>query len=120
VTSRPTSPEELAPLSPQVFHVLLALADRPRHGYGILLEVEERTAGATRLGTGTLYSIVKRLRTDGWIEETDAPPGEDDDPRRRHYRLTTTGRNALACEARRLQALVRQAGRKAVLPGATA
>jgi DNA-binding PadR family transcriptional regulator len=106
-------------MSAQLFHILLALADGPRHGYGILLEVEERTEGRVRLGTGTLYSIIKRLRDDGWIEEGAAPAGVEPDPRRRHYRLTGTGRRAMTAEAERLQALVRQARAKAVLPGVT-
>jgi DNA-binding PadR family transcriptional regulator len=103
-------------VSPQVFHVLLSLADGARHGYGILLEVEARTGGTTTMGTGTLYSIIKRLRSDGWIEETDAPPGEADDPRRRHYRLSDTGRRVLREEAERLRQLVRQAESKDILP----
>jgi DNA-binding PadR family transcriptional regulator len=102
-------------ISPQLFHVLLSLADGARHGYGILLEVQERTGGAVSLGTGTLYSIVKRLREDGWIAETEAEDPEREDPRRRHYRLTEAGRRVLRLEAERLRALVRQAEAKAIL-----
>lgn len=101
------------PLSDPVLRILLALADGPGHGYGILQEVEARGG---RMGTGTLYTAIKRLRGDGWIEETDAPDGADDDPRRRYYRLTREGRGVLASEARRLEALVAQARSKAVLP----
>jgi DNA-binding PadR family transcriptional regulator len=108
------SPSEL-PVSPHAFHILLSLADRPRHGYGILLEVEARSEGRMRLGTGTLYSIIKRLRADGWIEDAEAPAEADEDARRRHYRLTDIGREALAAEAERLQGMVRQAVAKSVL-----
>ena len=103
-------------MSPHVFHILLSLADHPRHGYGILLDVEERTGGRMVLGTGTVYSAIKRLRTLGWIVETEAPEGSDDDPRRIHYRLTKAGRRELRQEAEQLQAMVRQAQSRAVLP----
>lgn len=110
-------PTDLLPLSDAVFHILLALVDRPRHGYGVILEVEARTDGRVELGTGTLYSAVKRLREDGLIEETAAPPGEDDDPRRRYYDLTPHGRRVVEAEARRLEELVGMARRKRVLTG---
>jgi DNA-binding PadR family transcriptional regulator len=103
-------------VSPHVFHILLSLADRPRHGYGILLDVEDRTDGRLVLGTGTVYSAIKRLRTLGWIEETAAPEGSDDDPRRKHYRLTDVGRVEVRLEAERLQAMVHQARSRSVLP----
>lgn len=120
MTSEASATEDHTPVSHQVFHILLSLVDHPRHGYGILLEVENRTDGRTTLGTGTLYSAIKRLREQGWIEETD-PPGEaDDDPRRKYYRLTGVGREVVAGEAERLQAMVRQARAKALLPGEAA
>jgi DNA-binding PadR family transcriptional regulator len=104
------------PLSPQVFHTLAALADRPRHGYGIAREVEERTAGATRLVAGTLYGILRRLTEDGLVTETGPPPGEeDDDPRRRYYRLSRLGLEVARCEAARLQDLVELARRNDLL-----
>ena len=68
------------PLSPPVFHVLLALADGDKHGYAILKEVEERTNGKVQLSTGTLYAIIKRLLNDGLIEELDERPDHDDEP----------------------------------------
>ncbi|MGH7504497.1 MAG: PadR family transcriptional regulator [Longimicrobiales bacterium] len=104
-------------MSPHVFHILLSLADRPRHGYGILLDVEARTDGALVLGTGTIYSAIKRLRQLGWIEEVEAPSRSEDDPRRRHYRLTRLGRRELREEAERLQSMVHQARSRAMLPG---
>jgi DNA-binding PadR family transcriptional regulator len=106
-------------VSPHVFHILLSLADRPRHGYGILLDVEDRTEGGMVLGTGTVYSAIKRLRKLGWIEESVAPEGSEDDPRRKHYRLTDVGRRELRQEAERLQAMVSQARSRAVLPEAS-
>jgi len=108
------------PLSGAVFHLMLSLADGPAHGYGILLEVEERSDGAVRMGTGTLYSAVKRLRDQGLIEDV-APPANGGasvaagDPRRRYYALTSLGRIVLREEARRLEALVLFARRKSVL-----
>lgn len=109
--------DDLLPLSEPVYHILLALSDRPRHGYAVLQEVEERTDGMVRLRTGTLYTAVRRLLERGIIEETaEAPPEvERDDERRRYYRLTDLGRDVLAAEAGRLQAMVRLARDKRVL-----
>ena len=104
------------PLSDAVFHLLLCLADGPSHGYGILQEVEARSDGAVRMGTGTLYSAVKRLRDQGLIEEVPAPANEDD-PRRRYYGMTPLGSAVLREQALRLESLVGFARNKAVLPG---
>lgn len=109
-------PEELLPLSPAVFHVLLALADAERHGYGIIKEVEARTEGRVRLGPGTLYGSIKRLLGDGLIEESDERPDPDsDDERRRYYRLTGFGRGVAAAEAERLAKMVAAARAKKLL-----
>lgn len=109
--------EELLPLTTVTFNVLLALADEERHGYGIILEVEERTGGAVRVGPGTLYGALKRLREGGLIEESDERPDPDlDDERRRYYRLTGFGAKALAAEVERLEAAVRAARGKGVGP----
>jgi DNA-binding PadR family transcriptional regulator len=97
-----------------MFHVLLALADGEKHGYAILKEVETRTNGAVRLSTGTLYAIIKRLVTDGAIEET-ASRIDGDDERRRYYRLTTFGRKVAAAEASRMADLVTSARRKRLI-----
>src|ERR1700741_2283272 len=86
------------PLTPAMFHVLLALAGEDLHGYAILKEVELRTGGAVRLSTGTLYGIIKRLLADGLVREQRA-----DDPRRRSYELTPFGREAAKAEASRLE-----------------
>jgi DNA-binding PadR family transcriptional regulator len=102
-------------LTVPMLQILLSLADEDRHGYGILLEIEERTGGA-RLGTGTLYTAIQRLAAKGLIEETDERPAPDlDDSRRRYYRLTDTGREAARAEAARLAAVVGMARAKELL-----
>ena len=109
-------PEQLLPLTPAVFHILLALSDQERHGLGIMTEVEERTAGAVLLGPGTLYGTIKRIVASALIEESDGRPApEADDPRRRYYRLTKLGRQVVTLEAERLQVLVGVAKDKQVL-----
>lgn len=104
-TSRP-SPEELIPLKPAVFHILLSLVDQARHGYAILQDVEERSGGAVILRTGPLYRHLKQLLDAGLVEETTSSHPEDDDPRRRYYRLSAYGGRVLAAESRRLVSLV--------------
>jgi DNA-binding PadR family transcriptional regulator len=102
------------PLNRSEFHILLALADSERHGYGIMREVEERSDGTVRLGPGTLYGAIKRMLAGGLIEESaDRPAADEDDERRRcYYRLTRSGREAAAEETRRMAALVRVAEAK--------
>ena len=100
-------------LSPQVFHILLALADAPAHGYAIMQAVERETDGTIRLGPGTLYGAIRRLRADGLIEEID----DDGDASRRSYRLTAQGRRNLRREAKRLERLVESARARRLLPG---
>ena len=98
------------PLTPGVFHILLALADQDRHGYAIILDIAGRTGGAMRLGTGTLYTAIARLLEQRLIQESDERPAADeDDERRRYYHLTPFGRDVANAEARRLAALVRMA-----------
>ena len=112
-------PSELLPLSPAAFHVLLALADGERHGYGIIKDVESRTEGRVRMGPGTLYGAVKRMLDEGLIEESDERPDAAlDDERRRYYRLTVFGRRVAAAEAERLSGLVAAARAKNLLSGA--
>ena len=105
---------ERGPMSEQLFHILLSLVDEPKHGYGIIQEVERRTSGAVTLGAGTLYSAIKRIRAWGWVEEVDAPEAGAG-PRRRYYGLTREGRSVVRSEARRLEDLVRYARAKEVL-----
>lgn len=111
-------PRDILPLTSAALNVLLALADAERHGYGIMLEVRERTGGRVRLGPGTLYGAIKRLKEGGMIEEAGGPgPGEEeDDDRRRYYRLTGFGAEVLAAEVERLDGLVRTARRKGAFP----
>lgn len=105
---RPEPAEEpAAPLTPAVFHILLALADGESHGYGIMQDVERFTNGDTRLGPGTLYRSIQRLLVDGLIEELAISlHDEADEDRRRYYRLTAKGLAAARREARRLADLV--------------
>lgn len=111
-------PEDLLPLSPAVFHILLALADSERHGYGIMQEIFHKTDGAVRMGPGTLYGTIKRMLADGLIQETDERPDPTmDDERRRYYRLTDFGQRVMQAEAQRLAQIVRIAQRKHVLGG---
>lgn len=107
------------PLSHAEFHILLALADARRHGYGIMQEVLARTGGGVRLGPGTLYGAIKRMLAAGLIEECVQRPaaGQDDRRRRRYYRLTPSGRKVAGEEARRMAALVRLAQAKQLVGG---
>ena len=102
-------------MTPQVFHILLALADRDLHGYAIIKEIADRTDGQMRLTASTLYAALKRLLDESLIEELDPPPGETD-PRRRYYRLTRAGRAAGRAEAARLDSLASMARAKKWLP----
>lgn len=105
--------EERPPLTPAMFHVLLALAEEEMHGYAILKEVERRTEGKVRLSAGTLYGIIKRLNGEGWIVESNKRPAAGlDDERRRYYRLTELGRQVAVTEARRLEELLKMARNK--------
>jgi DNA-binding PadR family transcriptional regulator len=101
------TPEPTAPLTPAMFHVLLALAGDDLHGYAILKEVALRTGWEVQLSTGTLYGIIKRLLNDGLItERRERPAAIHDDERRRYYRLTSKGRDVAAAEAERLEKVV--------------
>ena len=91
------------PLSAPVLHILLALADGPRHGYEIKHDVEQRSDGAVRLGPGTLYEAIQRLEDDGLIEEAAAAtPSNGQEAQRRYYRLTDRGWARLRADVRRL------------------
>jgi DNA-binding PadR family transcriptional regulator len=109
-------PESFLPLTPAMFHILLALADGERHGYGIIQEVENSTDGRVRMGPGTLYGSVKRMLSDGLIAESDERPDPElDDERRRYYRLTDFGRQVAVAEAQRLTQLVTAARAKRLI-----
>src|ERR1700678_3690396 len=104
------TPDSLLPLPVAVFHILIALADRDRHGYSIMQDVSARTGGKVRLSAGTLYSSIRRMLEQGLIEElADSPDPSSTDERRRYYRLTRFGKRASAAEVKRLNALVQQA-----------
>ena len=104
------SPESLLPLPSAVFHILIALADRDRHGYSIMQDVATRTDGAMKLSAGTLYSSIRRMLEQGLIEELfESPDPSSTDERRRYYRLAPFGRRVAAAEVARLNALVKQA-----------
>lgn len=101
------TPESHEPLTPAMFHVLLALAGEDLHGYAILKEVELRTGGKVRLSTGTLYGIIKRMLADGLIVELRSRPAEtENDERRRYYRLTPQGRQLAVREAERMDEIL--------------
>jgi len=102
-----------APLSTATYHILLALAGRDRHGYAIRRAAEQQSKGAVKLGPGTLYAAIRRLEDSGLLEESPWRPDADlDDERRRYYRLTRAGRQALAAETERLRATVALATRQ--------
>ena len=110
------APEDLLPLTPPVFHILLALADDERHGYGIMLEVAQQTNDALQLGPGTLYGCLKRMLAAGLVAESDERPDLAlDDARRRYYRMTDLGQRVVRAEAKRLANAVLAAKGKRLL-----
>src|SRR5579863_8500046 len=119
--SQTTRHQELLPLTPPVFHILLALADEERHGYGIMQDVSWQTNGALQLGPGTLYGCLKRMLAAGLVEESDERPDPTlDDERRRYYRMTALGRSVAREEARRLAGAVMAAKARRLLSPAKA
>ena len=110
----PRSRASDAAFSPQVFHILLALADGPLHGYAIMQVIEQDTDGSISLGPGTLYGAIRRLSEEGLIEETRARRGEEEG--RRYYKLTAHGRAAVSGEAARLAKLLNVARARRMLP----
>jgi DNA-binding PadR family transcriptional regulator len=101
--SKPPISANLLPLTPPVFHILVALSDEERHGYGIMQDVARQTGDALQLGPGTLYGCLKRMLAAGMVEESDVRPDPAiDDERRRYYRMTPLGRRVVRAEAQRL------------------
>lgn len=108
-------PGDFLPLTPAIHHILLALADEERHGYGIMLEVSRLTGGETRMGPGTLYGTLKRLLQATLIEEAETRPDPElDDERRRYYRITKLGSQVLHAETSRISLLLNAARAKKV------
>jgi DNA-binding PadR family transcriptional regulator len=106
-------PEQMLPLTPAMFHILLALADKERHGYGIMQEIVANTGGQMKMGPGTLYGNIKRMLAAHLITESDERPDPMlDDERRRYYRLTNFGRRVLRAETDRLARMLRVAHAK--------
>jgi DNA-binding PadR family transcriptional regulator len=105
--SRSVPVQDLAPLGPTVFQILVALADGERHGYDINKEVSEATHGYVRLGAGSFYRHLSQLCKDGWIVQTQR--ADDDAMGRRYYRLTPRGRRIAQAEAARLEGVLRTA-----------
>lgn len=110
-------PEDLLPLTPAVFYILLSLANGERHGYSIMQEVGEITGQTVRMGPGTLYGSIKRMLVVHLIEEAEERPDPAlDDNRRRYYRITPFGHRVLTLEAERLAQMVQQAQARQLLP----
>ncbi len=110
-------PESLLPLPTATFHILVALADRDRHGYSILQDVATRTSGKVRLSAATLYSSIRRmLQQDLVTELRDSPDPDCQDERRRYYGLTAFGRSVALAEAQRLTAMLSQARATGLIP----
>jgi DNA-binding PadR family transcriptional regulator len=111
------TPDDLLPLTPPVFHILVALSDGERHGYGIMQQVKEDTDGALKLGPGTLYGCLERMLAAGLVEESDRRPDPQlDDERRRYYGITNLGARVVRAEAKRLAAAVKAARARRLLP----
>lgn len=114
-TPQPSS-EQMLPLTPAVFHIQLALAGEPKHGYGIMKTVEAINGGKVTMGPGTLYGTIKRMLKAGLIEEFDEQSDPElDDERRRYYRLTSFGMRVLKAEVKRLSDLMKVARSKSLL-----
>ncbi len=106
---------DFLPLTAPVFHILLALADGERHGYAILQEIDTRSDSSVKLGTGTLYTAIKRMLASGLIERAESHlDPEHDDERRRYYRVTSLGERVVKAEAARMDSLVGLARAKRV------
>ncbi len=105
--SHKAAADDLTPLPPAVFHILISLADGERHGYALKREIAQRTAGKITLGPGVLYGSIAKMLDQGLIEESDERPDPHlDDERRRYYKLTTFGRRVAQAEAARMRDLV--------------
>lgn len=104
------------PLTPLTFQILLSLADEPRHGYGIIKEIEERSGSGAAPSTGALYLALQRMEQEGLVAESPERPREDEDARRRYYRITARGRERAEAESVRLAELLSTARERNLLP----
>ena len=112
--------DDLLPLPPATFHILVSLAAEDRHGYAIIQDVAARTGGAVKLSAGTLYRSIQRMLEQGLIEERhDRPAPEEDDERRRYYRITPLGEAVARAETQRLASLVKLARASGLAPRTT-
>jgi DNA-binding PadR family transcriptional regulator len=110
------NPESFLPLRPVEFEILLVLADSDHHGYAIIRQAEERTDGALRLETGTLYRALRRLSSEGLVKPSSRRPAPDlEDERRRYFSITPLGRKVAAAEARRMAGLVNAARARSLI-----
>jgi DNA-binding PadR family transcriptional regulator len=110
--------DDLLPLPPVTFHILVAIAEEDRHGYAIMQEVAQRTDGAIKLGAGTLYRSIQRMLEQGLIVEVSSRPAPElDDERRRYYRITAFGRAVARAESRRLAQMLKLARASGLAPG---
>jgi DNA-binding PadR family transcriptional regulator len=115
--ARTKDPDELLPLTPSVFHILVVLSDGERHGYAIMRQVAEDTEGTLQLGPGTLYGCLQRMLAAGLVEESDwRPDPQLDDERRRYYRISPLGARVVRAEAKRLATAVMAARARRLLP----
>jgi DNA-binding PadR family transcriptional regulator len=105
---------KLLPLTPAVFYVLFALADGEKHGYAIMQQVVTLSNGQFRMGPGTLYTTIQRLVDLELIEEIF--PAQEQDTRRRHYRLTGVGESLLQAELARMRSLLDTAHKMKLAP----
>jgi DNA-binding PadR family transcriptional regulator len=112
-TPKRVNPDSMTPLPLAVFQILVTIADRERHGYAIMQDVAARTDGQLRLGPGTLYGSIKKMLTDGLIEELHDQPADEV---RRYYRITRFGRKVAAAECARLTKLLRHARASGLVP----
>jgi DNA-binding PadR family transcriptional regulator len=107
----------ISPLTPAVFHILLALSTGERHGYGIMKQVEADSQGKVSMGPGTLYGSLKRMLDTGLVRESDKRvDSEMDDERRIYYQITGMGAEALAAELERYQRIVTIAQQRKLYP----
>jgi DNA-binding PadR family transcriptional regulator len=109
------NPETMTPLTPAIFHIMLALSEGESHGYSLIAQVDGITNGRMQLGPGTLYRSIQRMLVDELIEEVAGAGSDPVDERRRYYRLTEFGKQVAQAEARRLARLVEVASERGLL-----